>query len=298
MIRSGRRRFLVGLGGLFVALPFLEGLERPSLADTMDRRFFLNFHQWYGVQQKPRFGGMYKDETEGFWPDTPIDPNGSVALTQELLKKATNGEIRATGELADFASSLLMLRGVRLMDLEDLHQPHLVQVMTGSRNQGTPGFPEHDDHSAWPTHETLDSLIARSIDKSTPLVFESLARDSKTSFKNVANSTIPERNLTLQHPSAAYKDLFSQKQLGLEAAALRLRASDAVLSELKSLRADARLSAEDRRRLDAHFDAMNEVEGKLQCMPPDINDPSLKSLRDCDELKANGSLKQRWEAEG
>ena len=112
MIRSGRRRFLVGLGGLFVALPFLEGLERPSLADTMDRRFFLNFRQWFGVQQRPRYGDTYKDEPERFWPDFPIAPNGSVALTQDLLKKSTNGETRATGELADFASSLLMLRSV------------------------------------------------------------------------------------------------------------------------------------------------------------------------------------------
>ena len=299
MIRSGRRRFLAGLGGLFVALPFLEGLERPSLADTMDRRFFLNFHQWFGVQQKPRFRGKYKDETEGFWPDSPIGPNGSAALTKALLEKTTNGEIRATGELADFAASLLILRGVRLMDLDDLHQPHLVQVMTGSPNVGTPGSPPHDDHSAWPMHETLDSLIARTIDGSQPLVFEALVTGSKTSFKNGQNGAIPEQNATYQHPSDAYNKLFKQQQTDTQAAALRLRASDAVLAELKSLRSDARLSAEDRRRLDAHFDAMNEVEAKLQCMPTDFNvDPSLQSIKDADLPKTTDITKQRWEVSG
>jgi hypothetical protein len=299
MIRSGRRRFLAGLGGFLVALPFLEGLEPKAAADTTDRRFFLNFHQWFGVQQRPRFRGKYKDETEGFWPDAPIGPNGSVALTKALLQKATNGEIRATGELADFASSLLMLRGVRLMDLDDLHQPHLVQVMTGSHNIGLPNTAPHDDHSAWPMHETLDSLIARTIDGSQPLVFEALVPGSKTSFKNGQNGGIPEQNATYQHPSDAYTKLFKQQQTDAGAVALRGRATDAVLAELKSLRADKRLSSEDRHRLDAHFDAMSTVETKLQCMPTDFNtDPALQSIKDADLLKTTDSSKQRWEASG
>lgn len=301
MIRLRRRRFLTGLGGLLVALPFLEGLERPTLADTMDRRFFLHFRQWYGVQQKPRFGGTYKNEQEGFWPDAPIGPNGSVALTRELLEKTTNGDIRATGELADFASSLLMLRGVRLMDLEGLHRPHLVQAMTGSRFQRTsPNFPNdpNNDNNAWPMHESLDTLISRSIDGTMPQSFEAVVNYGQTSYRNGENGAIPSENPTLKHPRAAYLQLFGQAQLDAKAAALRLRASDAVLAELKSLRADARLSAEDRRRLDAHFDAMNEIETKLQCIPPDITDPSLSAVLDADIKKISDPSKSRWESSG
>lgn len=302
MIRSGRRRFLAGLGGLLVALPFLEGLERSTMADTMDRRFFLHFRQWFGVQQRPRFGGKYKDEQEGFWPDAPIAPNGSVALTRQLLEKSTNGEIRATGELADFASSLLMLRGVRVMDMNGLHRPHLVQAMTGSRYQATnPNFANDpgSDNNAWPMHETLDTLIARSIDGTMPFVFETLVNnDAQTSYRNGENGAIPIQNPSLNHPSAAYAQLFGQAQLDAKSAALRLRASDAVLAELKSLRSDTRLSAEDRRRLDAHFDAMNEVETKLQCMPPDVHDPSMSAVLDSDKPKLSDPSKSRWESSG
>ena len=302
MIRSGRRRFLVGLGGLFVALPFLEGLERPSLADTMDRRFFLNFRQWFGVQQRPRYGDTYKDEPERFWPDFPIAPNGSVALTQDLLKKSTNGETRATGELADFASSLLMLRGVRLMDLDGLHRPHLVQGMSGSRLQKTrptwTGDPLHDNN-AWPMHETLDSLIARSINGTTPYVFETLVdNDAQTSYTNGENGAIPIQSPVINQPSKAYEQLFGKAQLDAKDAALRLRASDAVLAWLKSLRADTRLSGEDRRRLDAHFNAMNELETKLQCMPPDVNDPSMSAVVDSDKPKQTNPAQARWQSSG
>src|SRR5512132_1255817 len=200
MIRSGRRRFLAGLGGLFVALPFLEGLERPTLADTMDRRFLLHVRQWFGVQQRPRFGGIYKDEVERFWPDAPIDPNGSVALTRQLLEKNTNGDIRATGELADFAKSLLLVRGVRVMDMGGLHRPHLVQGMTGSgfhRNNpflvGTQD--QGSDNDAWPLNESLDTLVAQAIDGSMPFSFEMLStKDPQTSYRNGDNGAIPIQN--------------------------------------------------------------------------------------------------------
>ena len=299
MILSGRRRFLAGLGGLLVALPFLEGLERPTLADTMDRRFFLNFRQWFGVQQRPRFGGKYKDEPERFWPDAPVSPNGAVMLTPDLLKKSSLGEIRATGELADFASSLLMVRGVRVVDMRGLHRPHLVQVMSGSGYvQTRPGFTPGDDNNAWPMNETLDSLIARSIDGTTPRVFDTLIdNDAQTSFVGEDSANLAQVP-TFRRPSTAYNQLFTSAQTDAKAAALRVRASDAVLAELKSLRADARLSAEDRHRLDAHFDAMNEVETKLMCLPPLITDASVSTVLDSDKPKLANAAQQRWESSG
>ena len=303
MIRSGRRRFLTGLGGLLVALPFLEGLERPTQADTVDRRFFLNFRQWFGVQQRPRFGGMYKDELEQFWPDAPLDPGGSVSLTQQLLeKKGSNGERRATGELAGFASKLLMVRGVRVLDMTGLHRPHLVQVMSGSGFQRThPNYTTqtNDDNNAWPMHETIDTFISRTIDGTMPLSFDTLVNnDPQTSYKNGDNGGNPIQHPSIKHPSAAYAQLFGQAQLDAQAEALRQRASDAVRAELKSLRADSRLSGEDRRRLDAHFDAMNELESKLRCMPPDVSHPSMIAVVESDKPKLANSTMARWESSG
>jgi hypothetical protein len=305
--RSGRRRFLAGLGGLFVALPFLEGLaDRKAHADPIDERFFLFFRQWYGVQQRPRWGGPGA-EPEGFWPDVDIAPGQSIALTKDLLAKTSaTGDLRATGELADFADSLLLLRGVRLMDLSViLHRQNLVQVMTGSNFQPTrPGKSLDDPNNAWPLHETLDTLIARKLDGSTPLVFESVISGTETSFTNGKDGGIPTENPTLQQPSAAYAQLFTKAQLDAHAQAIRVYASDAVASELKTLRNDPRLSADDRHRLDQHFDALNSVEAKLRCIPPTLDDPQWQPVVDSDLVKTSSlglppdQQLRRWQTDG
>ena len=286
MISVGRRNFLAGLGGLLVALPFLEGMQKKVRADGPDNRFFLFFRQWYGVQQKPRFGGVYAKEPEGFWPDADIAAGGSVALTKALLQRTPSGELRATGELADFADSLLMMRGVRLMDLSvPLHRQNLVQVMSGSHYQTTrPGFSATDANNAWPIHETLDNRIARSVDGSKPLVFESLMSGSQTSFDNTKGQ--PLENPTMQQPSAAYASLFTRARLDAKTRELQVYASDAVSAELKSLRRDPRLSAEDRIRLDRHFDGMNTLEGKLRCAPPGLDDPRMRAIVEADRVKS------------
>lgn len=301
MIRIGRRNFLAGVGGALVALPFLESMvSRRAHADEVDRRFFLFFRQWYGVQQRARFGTTSANEPEGFWPDVEIAPGGSVALTKDLLSRQTGGDIRATGELADFADSLLLLRGVRLMDLSVvLHRQNLVQVLSGSRFQNTrPGFAPDDPNNGHPMHETLDNLIARKIDGSSPAVFECVIKSPQTSFRNGADGEPPIENPAFVQPSAAYAQLFTQAESSAEAAALRTYATDAVAAEIKSLRSDPRLSAEDRRRLDQHFEAMREVETKLQCIPPGLDDPTMATVREADTAKTSNPALMRWQESG
>lgn len=311
MIRIARRNFLAGLGGLLVALPFLEGLAPKSAkAAPPDRRFFIGFRQWFGVQQQARWGGTYGAEPEGFWPDAGIAPNQSIKLTKELLQKGANGSLRATGELAAFADSLLLLRGVRLMDFSvQLHRQNLVQVMTGSHFQTTrPGFSADDPNNAWPLHESLDHRFARTVaqpgELGKPLVFEAITPASQTSFDNGQNGGMPNEIAAIRQPSAAFAQLFTKASEDAQAASLRLAATDAVAAELTSLRKDPRLSAQDKIRLDQHFEAMKSVETKLSCIPPTLGDPRFQPIVDSDKIKTSDlslpadQQKRIWEASG
>jgi hypothetical protein len=307
MIQVARRHFLAGLGGLLVALPFLEGLAPKSAkAAPPDRRFFIGFRQWFGVQQQARWGGTYGAEPEGFWPDAGIGPNQSIKLTKELLQKGQNGSLRATGELAEFAESLLLLRGVRLMDFSvQLHRQNLVQVMTGSHFQPTrPGFSADDPNNAWPLHESLDHLFSRTVDGSKPLVFEAITPASQASFDNGQNGGLPNEIAALRQPSAAFAQLFTKASEDAQAQALRLSATDAVAAEIKTLRTDPRLSAQDKIRLDQHFEAMNAIETKLSCLPPVLGDPKFQPIVDSDAVKTSDlglpkdQQKRIWEASG
>ncbi len=300
MIRSGRRAFLAGAGGLLVALPWLEGLSPKSArADGVDERFFIFMRQWYGVQQKSRFLGGYADEPEGFWPDADTRYNGGgTKITKALLEKVdSTGRTRALGELSGFADSLLAVRGVRLMDFQSgLHRPLLAQVLSGSRFQRTrPNFDPNDDNNAMPSHETLDNLIARSLGGPAPVTFECLYSDSQTSFANAPTSNgIPIANPAMQQPSAAYTLLFQKALAEGRAKEVRQYASDAVVKELKELRLDPRLSAADRKRLDAHFDALNAVEATLR-RTPTLNAAQQQLLSDADMAKTSNPALKRWQ---
>lgn len=301
MISFNRRRFLVGTGGMLVALPFLEGLApKAATAADVDQRFFIFMRQWYGVQQKSRFAGGYSDEPEGFWPNIDTGFNGAgTALNKAALEaKDSNNRVRALGELSDFAESMLVLRGIRLVDFRSgLHRPLLAQVLSGSKFGRTrPGFTNpDDDNNAMPIHETLDNLIARKIDGSKPLTFECLYGDSQTSFDNPRNAgDIPIANPVIAQPSSAYNQLFKQALQDSKGAALRSYASDAVLAELKALRQDPRLSAADRSRLDAHFDALNAVETKLRCNPV-LTAAQQQILNDSDLPKTSNPSLKRWQ---
>ena len=95
-----RRRFLVGAAGATMALPFLEGLQRPTSASAgVDRaRFAVWVRVGNGVQQS------WDTEPESFWP------RAMGALTTAGLM-ATDSD-RATSELAAFAEKITLLRGV------------------------------------------------------------------------------------------------------------------------------------------------------------------------------------------
>jgi len=100
--RPGRRAFLRTVGGLGIGLPFLEGLpERSAFAQDAAAAapsFGMFICTANGVVQ------AFRQEPEKFWP-TQLG-----ALTPDGMRAFAND--RATGLLADYASKLLIVRGV------------------------------------------------------------------------------------------------------------------------------------------------------------------------------------------
>ncbi|MEM9491945.1 MAG: hypothetical protein AAGC55_22560, partial [Myxococcota bacterium] len=100
-----RRKFLRGLGGAMVALPFLDSVrflgEGRARAAGEERTVYSVFvRQGNGVQQRLDSRG----EPERFWPSS------LGSLTRDSLL-ADSG--RTVSELADYADKLLMVRGTR-----------------------------------------------------------------------------------------------------------------------------------------------------------------------------------------
>ncbi|MDP6946448.1 MAG: DUF1552 domain-containing protein, partial [Myxococcota bacterium] len=104
-----RRRFLRGIGGAALALPFLESLgwRRGSTAVEIDRPIYSVFvRQANGVAQAYTYSDTHSwavSEPERFWP------RETGALTQASLSGIDSD--RAVSELADYADRLLMVRG-------------------------------------------------------------------------------------------------------------------------------------------------------------------------------------------
>ena len=93
-----RRRFLRGMGGVVVALPFIEAFAPKKARAAEDVPLFAIFvREGNGVSQAT-------DEPERYWPSAGPGP-----LSQATLAADTG---RALSELADYASKLIFVKGV------------------------------------------------------------------------------------------------------------------------------------------------------------------------------------------
>ena len=124
--RINRRAFLRGVGTTGLALPFLEGAQdRSAWAQTEDPKFAFFICTSCGVVQKSG------SDPEKFWP------TADGALTTASMQAFAAD--RATGILADYASKLLIVRGINYPYGSSGcgHAQGLVQCLTSSKPNGT-----------------------------------------------------------------------------------------------------------------------------------------------------------------
>jgi hypothetical protein len=256
----GRRLFLHGAAGAVVGLPLLEGLiPKHALAQAAGSQTFAVFmRQGNGVQQ----AGI-GSEPERFWPSK------LGALTTASM--TADGD-RATGVLKDYASKLLLVRGIEMKQIVDAgcgHSQGGLLCLTASKANGK------NVQNALAQGESLDNRIARELQApgTEPLTLRAGMRssylDDVLSYRKAGDRRVAE-----SVPYNAYKALFglgtsdmgggSLDEAASKLAARRKGVNDLIRAEMKLLLANPKLSQADRDRLQQHQDAIRDLEVGMQ----------------------------------
>lgn len=260
-----RRRFLQGLGGVCVGLPFLEspgsGQVRAQANEPVTR--FVSFHCSSGV------------ETDRFWPAIGSLNTGSFSGT-------------ATEALAPYAGRLLIPRGVHGYPVGTWtgHSEGTGQALTAASvgDSGAQGI-------------SIDQIIASQLNPPgrEALVLKPGGRDLGVAMFNSISYRAPGQMADAEsNPWLAYRAIMGAGGTGSAPAAdpmqelvLRRRQSviDLVRSEFSELQS-LNLSRADREKLDAHFSLLRDVEtamtdpaGPIAC---DVDATTLATLQSID----------------
>ena len=270
--RFDRRRFLLGVGGVAVALPFLESLHVPRASAGPDRfryAFFVRAGNGVAQQQRGWVDGREQEiEPEQFWP------RNLGALTTSVME-GENGD-RATSELAAFASRLSLVRGVnRPFNTPSCgHSDSIVQLLTsaqivsGSANDAA----ALDKSIDWRIAEQLNppgrdpmTLMAGPTDA---YIRENLswrgARERTPAERSPLNQYMRMMGITSAPPEIQERVITRQNSV-----------NDLVRDELQALLSRRDLGALDRRRLTQHMEAIRDTE--LSLLSCESMDPAFMS---------------------
>jgi hypothetical protein len=251
--KKTRRAFLIGAGGVCVGLPLLESLHFPlrARAGGVGTTFALFVRAGNGVQQ------AWDTEPERFWPRTP----GPIS-TASLM--GTDAD-RATSELAAHAASLSMLRGVdRPFGTPACgHSESIVQCLTGAQSTGG------TSNDPLALGESADWRIARELTPGQDPMVLMAGPVGAYIDASLSWSAARMRASAARDPAAVYMDMMgisSEDPLARLVASRRMSTNDLVRSEFEALLRSPDLSGWDRRRLEAHRDAIRDTEvGVLSC---------------------------------
>lgn len=254
-----RRRFLRGLGGVAVALPFLESvrwLSRATAATPTTPVYSFFMRQGNGVQQ-----AGYASEPERFWPRA-LGP-----LSRDSLLNV-DGD-RTVGVLADHADKLTLVRGTRFgfPGAGCGHSGGLNQCLTAARVTG-------DGKDSLAAGESVDWFIAQRVN---PAGAEPLTLMSGPQSAYIAHGLSYSGPGALRgarnNPFAVYTTLMGltgSQDLLEQVRARRKSVNDLVRTEMQELLGNPNLSTTDRQRLDTHFQAIRDLEVGMACtLPPE-----------------------------
>lgn len=249
-----RRRFLTGLGGVTLALPFFESLlPRAAWGQGMTRhRFLMVVRAGNGIVQEGSEAG------ERFWP------RALGALTVADLK-TTNAD-RATSVLGDYAQRLLMVKNVRLPFARPScgHAEAIPQLLTArDHTGGTSNSPLALGRSVdWHLSDALNGA------GNAPLVF--MAGPTNTYIGNgLSWSAAQQRAAAERSPLSAYMRLTGLSSAPPEVQVLvanrRKSVNDLVRGQLRELTGKPQLSTRDKARLEQHLAAVRDMELQMTC---------------------------------
>ncbi len=267
-----RRKFLIGIGGAIVALPFLKSLAPKRKARVAGPPSFALFYRRANGVQQALFNRTPSAEPERWFPNLPYGPITSAALAAP----PSQPQGCALSELAGYAPRLAIVRGLSHVTTGTLngHREGFIQGLTGAGVKYPNNTP--DTFVCDPLGESLDNRIAREL---TPgdgtSMFLSIGSHGKTgiSFLNTLGPDgVPLARAGEENLLAVYNRLFlaasgdeAARQLLVER---RKSVNDLVKADLDRLRRDPRLSDSDQQRLDLHMQSIRDTEIALTCTVP------------------------------
>src|SRR3954451_6574730 len=286
-LQMNRRTVLRGAGGLMLGLPLLETfLPRAASAQTTARSpFVLIVVSDNGVVQ----AGVSLNvsaEPERFWPMA----TGTLTKASMTTDKAT----RSTGELADYADKLLIVKGINLPYSSNgfSHSAADAQILTaakitsGSTNSKAMGI-------------SVDTAIAKAKNPAgrDPLVMHAgMFSPGGTGFDipgYVSYVTPQQPRVYIDSPYKAYQAIIGAVGNGstatsAEALAQMQRAArsksinDILRPQIQALLARTDLSTSDHARLDQHLTAIRDIEVKISTTTtytvPDADIATMKTM--------------------
>ena len=235
-----RREFLRATAATCIPLPFLPSLTGCATEATPSGHPLVVVRAGSGVAQ------LDGAEPERFWPGAL----GALS-TADLRERDAD---RAISELADYADRLLLVRGTRF-PFKATHESH-----AGGGNQlltAAQVGPPTDTVMTYAMGESIDNWIARqsSVNNGQPLTLYAGRRDD-----------YGEEVLSYRGPlqlRGAESDAWSvyRRLIGADGnVEMRGVVNERILSRLGELGASARLSAEDRTRLELHTDSVRDFD--------------------------------------
>lgn len=251
--RSSRRAFLAGVGGVAVALPFLEGLapRKARAGGPLVEPFAIFLRQANGVasEQNTIIGA----EPERFWP-TATGPLTPLTLAGRSLE-----------ELVDYADRLLVVGNIAMenFDFADGHARGALQGLT-AQGPTVPGVGGDSEAAG----ESIDHRIGRELNPD--------GRDSLFLYSGINGGWLGgpcisyrgpgNRRAALHDPMLAYMTMMGLDENQLEVLIARQASvNDMVRDQLQALMASPKLSSNDQQRLQLHFDSIRELENNLTC---------------------------------
>lgn len=253
MKKLGRRHFLKGVGGVVLALPAFESLMgSKAFAQTTRHRFAMFVRSGNGVVQAGN------ESSERFWPDV------TGALSAATLRDQFSD--RATSELADYASRLLLVKNVRLPFARNScgHAEAIPQVLTAQNHTGGNG----NDPKA--LGRSVDWYLAEKLNApgQGPLTFMAGPRSTYIG-EALSWSAAQTRTPAERSPLNAYMRLTGLSSAPPEVQQLvanrRKSVNDLVRTQLRELVSKNELSAWDKQRLQQHLDAVRDMELRMTC---------------------------------
>lgn len=266
--KLNRRMVLRGAGGLMLGLPLLEAfMPRGALAQTAVRSPFVIIvvNDNGVVQSGVTLGGG--GEPEKFWP-TAVGPLTSDGL---LADKPS----RTVGELSDYASRLLVVRGVNLpySSTGCSHSAADAQLLTSAKMSGS-------STNCLSMGISVDTAIAKAKNPPgrEPLVLHAgMFSPGGTGFDipgyvSYVSPNQPRAYIDL--PFKAYQTITgvvgataggndSEARAQQQRAARSKGINDLLRPQIKALLARTDLSASDRTRLDQHLTAIRDIEATI-----------------------------------